>query len=90
MYKRVDPFLFGAEVIDLHGEDRYGCTLLLESFIKENVILGKDKIVIIHGKGSGIVKASVYQILKKNKYVESYNINNYNDGETIVYLKVRR
>lgn len=90
MKERVDPFLFGVPVIDLHGENRYSTVMLLDSFIKENIILAKDKIVIVHGKGDGIIKYYVHDYLKRCKDVISFNVNNYNDGETIVYLNIRR
>ena len=46
------------------------------------------KIIIIHGKGSHIVKQSVHQELNKNQYVEDYKLDNFNDGITVVSLKV--
>ena len=50
--------------------------------MKNNVI------VIIHGIGSHIVKTSVHEALKRNKYVLEYKLYNYNVGCTIVSLSI--
>ena len=82
-----DIFLKNLPYIDLHGYDRDGARVMTEDFINESKILGNNKIVIIHGIGEGIVKNSVYNVLKKNKYVIKYNIDIFNEGCTVVYLK---
>ena len=74
--------------VDMHGLDRESARVLTDDFVKENIILGNKKIIIIHGKGSHIVKQSVHQELNKNQYVEDYKLDNFNDGITVVSLKV--
>ena len=56
-------------------------------YAMDNVLLNNDKIVIIHGIGTGIVKNSVHEALMKNRYVEKYQLDNFNTGCTIVWLK---
>lgn len=82
-----DIFLDRYPHLDLHGYDREYSRMLTDDFIKENIILKNDIVVIIHGHGKGIVKSSVYDALRNNKNVLCYKINMFNDGETIVYLK---
>ena len=36
---------------------------------------------IIHGKGTGALRAAVQQSLKKNKFVKSYRLGQYGEGE---------
>ena len=60
----------------------------LEEFVRENVILGNEKIVIVHGIGTGIVKKAVHDALKVNKNVLEYKTDNFNSGCTIVRIKV--
>ncbi|MGN1323818.1 MAG: Smr/MutS family protein [Bacilli bacterium] len=74
--------------VDMHGLDRESARVLTDDFVKENIKLGNKKIIIIHGKGSHIVKQSVHQELNKNQYVEDYKLDNFNDGITVVSLKV--
>lgn len=82
-----DIFLKNLPVVDLHGYDRESARVKVEDFINENKILGNSKFIIIHGIGTGIVKESVYKVLKKNKNVLNYQIDIFNPGCTIVYLK---
>ncbi len=82
-----DIFLDRYPHLDLHGYDREYARMLTNDFIKENIILKNDIVVIVHGHGSGIVKTSVHDTLRENKNVILYKINIFNDGETIVYLK---
>ena len=46
-------------------------------------------IVIVHGKGLGIVKNAVHEALKINKMVVSYKVDNFNDGCTIVLIDLQ-
>ena len=43
-------------------------------------------IVIIHGKGSGIIREMCLKTLHRNKFVKDYKIWYANDGCTIVQL----
>ncbi len=69
MKKIVDPFLDFLPSIDLHGYDRVLARIKTEEFIKDSVLLRNKKVIIIHGKGEGIVKDEVFKTLKKNKNV---------------------
>ena len=81
--KSINPFTALLPSIDLHGEDRVNARIMTEEFIKDNIKLRNKKILIIHGKGSGIVKNEVYKLLKNNKNIKSYELDMFNDGATI-------
>jgi DNA mismatch repair protein MutS2 len=83
----IDPFLYNLPHLDLHGYDRTGAMAMVKIFIDDNLRIDNKRIVIVHGKGSGILKTSVHEYLKSDKRVLDYKTNNYNDGETIVNLK---
>ena len=86
--RKVDNiFLDNLPTIDLHGYDRDMARVMTNDFVMDNVLLNNDKIVIIHGIGTGIVKNSVHEALMKNRYVEKYQLDNFNTGCTIVWLK---
>lgn len=74
--------------LDLHGEEVAVVYALVTSFINENYKMGNKEIAIIHGKSTNIITNEVHKILKENKKVLSYKLNNWNLGETIVYLKL--
>lgn len=86
--KVYDIFLERYPKIDLHGYDRDSARMATNDFIDENIVLGNDTIVIIHGIGQGIVKNEVHNVLKSNKKVKEYKTDNFNPGCTIVRLNL--
>ncbi len=87
MRKIIDPFLYNAPHLDIHGYDRYGAIAVVDNFIDNSLRIEAKKIVVVHGKGEGILKKSLHDYLKHDKRIISYKTNNYNDGETIIELK---
>ena len=87
MKEYIDPFLYNLPHLDLHGYDRTGAVATIKMFIDECIKMGNKKIVLVHGKGEGILRKATHEYLKTNNKVESFKTNNYNDGETIVILK---
>ena len=82
-----DPFINILPQIDLHGEKADIARVLVTNFVNENFFLGKEKIVVIHGKGTGTLKKVVHDTLKENKYASKYSTYGSNDGITIFTLK---
>ena len=82
-----DIFLERYPQIDLHGFDRDSARVTTLDFISENITLGNEVIVIVHGKGTGILKKEVHEVLKNSKDVIEYHTDNFNDGCTVVKLK---
>ena len=83
-----DIFLDNWPKIDLHGFDKESARVITNDFINEAIYLGYKEIIIIHGIGTGIVKKSVHETLSRNKHVESYKLDNFNNGCTRVILKI--
>lgn len=73
--------------LDVHGETRDTVVYPVKQFIKDNVIMRKTHIVIIHGIGKGILKETVHNILKKNPYVKEFYMDGMDLGATVVVLK---
>ena len=82
-----DPFISNYPTLDLHGETSDIARALIIDFIEVNYNLGKEKVVIIHGKGKGILKDVVKETLKESKHVNKFYIYGFNDGMTIASLK---
>lgn len=83
-----DIFIKNLPTLDLHGYDTSSAKVSTNDFINRNIIMQNNKIVIIHGKGTGLVKKAVHEVLKENKKVINYHTDNLNDGLTIVSLLV--
>ncbi len=81
-----DPFLNILPVIDLHGFNRDMVKYVIDDFIKDNIKLNNKKIIVIHGKGQGVVKNELHMILKRDKRVRRYYLDSFNIGETIIEL----
>ena len=73
--------------LDLHGYDREYARIAINEFIYDNYRIKNRKVVIIHGNGAGIIKKTTQEVLKRNKYVEEYKIDNFNSGMTIVGIR---
>lgn len=76
--------------LDLHGLDREITKILVKEFIIDNYKMGKFKVVIVHGKGTGVLKKTVHDMLKKEPLVEKFYLDFFNDGATIVKIKEKR
>ena len=89
MRKIVDPFTVNLPHLDLHGEACFSLDYLIPSFINDSCKLKQEKVIIIHGKGSGLLRKKTHELLKKNKKVKKYYIYGLNDGQTIVELYIK-
>lgn len=74
--------------LNLHGETRDTSVFLIQDFIQDNIKLRIEYVGIIHGRSSDILKNKVHEVLKSNKYVDSYKVDIFNPGVTIIKLKI--
>jgi len=73
--------------LDLHGEEVSIVYALVTEFINDNYKMNNKEIIVIHGKSTNILTNEVHNILKNNKLIKDYSLNNWNLGETIIHLK---
>ena len=83
-----DIFLKNLPSIDLHGYDTETARVATNDFINDNIILKNSRVLIIHGKGKGLVKNSVHETLSHRKEVKMFHTDCFNNGCTIVHLNV--
>jgi len=74
--------------IDIHGETTDTAVFVVNDFINDNFKMKNEYILIIHGKGTGVLRKKVHEILKDNKMVDKYELDVMNLGQTIVKLKI--
>ncbi len=67
--------------VDLRGMDSIEAICVLDLYLDEAMRSNLKSVRIIHGKGSGVLRAAVHQALKKNKYIKSFRLGLYGEGE---------
>ena len=76
--------------LDIRGMESLEGVLAAERYIDSAIIAKLKTVTIIHGKGTGALRAAVQQMLKKNKSVKSFRLGRFGEGEagvTVVELK---
>ena len=76
--------------IDLRGMEAIEAVTAAERYIDSAVMAKLSTVTIIHGKGTGALRAAVQQMLRRNKAVKSFRLGRYGEGETgvtVVELK---
>ena len=61
-----------------------------EKYIDDAVMLRLERVSIIHGKGTGVLRAAIHGMLKKHPNVKAFRLGLFGEGEdgvTIVELK---
>ena len=67
--------------VDLRGMDAVEAICVLERYLDEAMRSNLSQVRIIHGKGTGTLRAAVQQSLKRNKFVKKYRLGQYGEGE---------
>ena len=70
-----------ASEVDLRGMDAIDAVIVLERYLDEAMRSNLKQVRIIHGKGTGTLRAAVQQELKMNKFVKKYRLGQYGEGE---------
>ena len=79
----------GAE-LDVRGQTVDEAVIQLDKFIDDAVLASLHTLSVIHGKGTGALRAGIHEYLRRNKFVKSYRLGNYGEGDsgvTIIELK---
>jgi len=75
---------------DLRGMVAIEAVAVAEQYLDSAVMAKLSSVTIIHGKGTGALRAAVQQMLRRNKHVKSFRLGRYGEGETgvtVVELK---
>lgn len=74
---------------DVRGMDLSQALEAVDKFLDDAVLSGMNEVSIIHGKGTGTLRAGIQQHLKRHQHVQAYRLGKYGEGEagvTIVTL----
>ncbi len=74
--------------IDLHGYDRETARVAINDFINDNYKIKNNLFCIVHGIGSGVLRQTTSDTLKKNKKVIDFKTYYFNQGCTIVEIEI--
>lgn len=76
--------------VDLRGQNLEEALMNTEKFLDDCYLAGVSPVTVIHGKGTGILRKGIHEMLRKHRYVKGFRLGTYGEGEdgiTIVELK---
>ena len=76
--------------VDVRGKNMDDAVMDVEKYIDDAFISGLGEVTVIHGRGEGILRKGIQEMLRRNRNVESFRSGGFNeggDGVTVVKLK---
>ena len=72
--------------LDVRGMALDDALIEVERFLDNAVLASLQQVTIIHGKGTGVLRAGIGEALKKDRRVASYRLGRYGEGESGVTI----
>lgn len=82
--RQVDPS------IDLRGMDSEEARYTADKYLDDAYVAGRGEVTLVHGKGTGVLRKAINDMLKKHPHVKSHRLGEYGEGGTgvtVVILK---
>ena len=76
--------------LDVRGMTVEEAVLVIDRQIHDGILAKQSQFSIIHGKGTGALRAGIHNYLKSCKMIQSYRLGEFGEGDTgvtIVTLK---
>jgi DNA mismatch repair protein MutS2 len=80
----------GSTRLDVRGTNSEDCEMQLDQFLDKAMRMGIREFTVVHGKGTGVLRKTVANYLRRSPSVNSFRLGKYGEGEdgvTIVALK---
>lgn len=72
--------------VDLRGMMSEEAIEKTDKFLDDAYLAGMKQLTIIHGKGTGVLRAAVHNLLKGHPHVKTYRLGSFGEGETGVTI----
>ena len=59
---------------------------ILDKYLDDAYLAHLSSVRVVHGRGTGALKNAVHAHLKRQKYVKSYRLGNFGEGDTGVTI----
>lgn len=76
--------------VDVRGETVDTAIVIIDKFLDDAMLSSLSQVRIIHGKGTGQLRAGIHAYLKRLSYVKSYRLGTFGEGDsgvTVVEFK---
>lgn len=86
----INTAMSGKTEVDLRGMTIGEAELEVDKFLDESVLSGLSEVSLIHGKGTGALRAGIHEYLRHHPHVRKYRLGRFGEGDigvTIVELK---
>lgn len=72
--------------LDLRGQTVEEAIMELDMFVNKSLLSNVSQVTVIHGKGTGALRAAVHKYLRQCKQVKTFRLGVYGEGETGVTI----
>jgi DNA mismatch repair protein MutS2 len=72
--------------LDLRGMAADEALAVLDNYLDSAYLANLESVRIIHGKGTGVLRSAVQEELRRSKYVKSFRIGAYGEGDSGVTI----
>lgn len=79
-----------ASQVDVRGQILEDAMINVDKYLDDAYLSGLKQVLIIHGKGTGVLRSGIQQLLRSNQYVASFRRGGFGeggDGVTVVELR---
>lgn len=76
--------------VDLRGMDSIEATMVADKYLDDAAIAGLGEVTLVHGKGTGVLRSAIADMLRKHPHVKRHRLGVYGEGGngvTIVELR---